>query len=86
MKNVWKGMLMGAIVGTGLDVATSIASRGGDIAESTAQRIRRANLPRKAGKVLDDASSSDATTKAVDAVVHAASIASKKVSDIASHN
>jgi guanyl-specific ribonuclease Sa len=82
MKNVWKGMVVGALVGAGLDAAASIGRGGTELANTAAHKIQHADLPDKARTVLDDFAHSGNVAKAKDAVAHVADATRHKVSDL----
>ena len=88
MKNVWKGMLVGALVGAGLDAAASLGRGSTELANSAAHKIQDSEIPDKARSALGDAKSalddiahSSTVAKAKDAVAHLADATRNKVGD-----
>lgn len=82
MKNVWKGMVVGALVGAGLDAAASIGRGSSELAATAAHKLHDAELPDKARTALDDIAHSDTVTRAKDAVAHAADVTRNRVGDL----
>ena len=44
MKNVWKGMLVGALVGAILDAAGALGKQGHSVADAALTKVRDADL------------------------------------------
>ena len=44
MKNVWKGMFVGAIVGAMLDAAGAVGKQGHSLADTAVAKVREADL------------------------------------------
>jgi hypothetical protein len=65
MRNVWKGMVVGALVGAGLDLATEAGRRGRvvgrratersrELAHTAAEKIESADIPGRTFEKLHD--------------------------------
>jgi hypothetical protein len=70
MRNVWKGMVVGALVGAGLDVAVEAGrrgrvigrkagARGRELAHTAAEKVQAADIPGRTFEAVEHAT--DAT-------------------------